>query len=137
MTVTQERAAQLTGDAEAQGHGSLGDEILDATRRVPNLWFGDADEHGTPRRRFHLEVGIAPQVAEQRVAAWSALPPRRLAGPGTDYPRGSSASPATDRGAEWSLRSTPGIAGCNDAGSAAQLRRRSRASADGDPGSAR
>ncbi len=49
-------AALLTGSAEAQGHGSPSDEIRDATGRVPNLWFGDADEHETPRQRFHLEV---------------------------------------------------------------------------------
>ncbi|HZG35795.1 MAG TPA: hypothetical protein VEY87_08100 [Gaiellaceae bacterium] len=49
-------AALLTGNAEAQGHGSPSDEIRDATGRVPNLWFGDADEHETPRQRFHLEA---------------------------------------------------------------------------------
>jgi 4a-hydroxytetrahydrobiopterin dehydratase len=62
-------AALLTGNAEAQGRGSLSDEIRDATGRVPNLWFGDADEHETPRQRFHIEVYVAPEVAEQRIAA--------------------------------------------------------------------
>jgi 4a-hydroxytetrahydrobiopterin dehydratase len=62
-------AALLTGNAEAQGHGSPSDEIRDATGRVPNLWFGDADEHETPRQRFHIEVYVAPEVAEQRIAA--------------------------------------------------------------------
>ena len=46
-----------------------GDEIRDATGRVPNLWFGDAEEGDTPRQRFHLEVYVAPEVAEQRIAA--------------------------------------------------------------------
>ncbi|MFL6134400.1 MAG: hypothetical protein ACJ72A_16455, partial [Nocardioidaceae bacterium] len=32
------------------------DEIRDAARRVPNLWFGDADEHEVPGQRFHIEV---------------------------------------------------------------------------------
>jgi 4a-hydroxytetrahydrobiopterin dehydratase len=36
---------------------------------VPNLWFGDADEHDTPRQRFHIEVYVAPEVAPQRIAA--------------------------------------------------------------------
>ena len=45
------------------------DEIRDATARVPNLWFGDADEHETTRQRFHIEVYLAPEVAEQRIAA--------------------------------------------------------------------
>ena len=62
-------AALLTGTAEARGHGSPGDEIRDPAGRVPNLWFGDADEHEAPRQRFHLEVYVAPEVAEQRIAA--------------------------------------------------------------------
>ena len=68
-TIAPVWAALLTGNAEAQGHGCLSDEIRDATGRVPNLWFGDADEHETPRQRFHIEVYVAPEVAEQRIAA--------------------------------------------------------------------
>ncbi|WP_331457497.1 4a-hydroxytetrahydrobiopterin dehydratase [Arthrobacter sp. EPSL27] len=41
-TIAPVWAALLTGDAEAQGHGSPSDEIRDATGRVPNLWFGNA-----------------------------------------------------------------------------------------------
>ncbi len=62
-------AALLTGNAEAQGHGTPGDEIRDATGRVPNLWFGDADDHESPRQRFHIEVYVAPEVAAHRIAA--------------------------------------------------------------------
>ena len=68
-TIAPVWAALLTGSAEAQGRGSLSDEIRDATGRVPNLWFGDADEHETSRQRFHIEVYMAPEVAEQRIAA--------------------------------------------------------------------
>ncbi|WP_155375212.1 4a-hydroxytetrahydrobiopterin dehydratase [Catellatospora vulcania] len=68
-TIAPVWAALLTGNPEAQGHGSPSDEIRDATGRVPNLWFGDADEHQTPRQRFHIEVYVAPEVAEQRIAA--------------------------------------------------------------------
>jgi 4a-hydroxytetrahydrobiopterin dehydratase len=68
-TIAPVWAALLTGNPEAQGHGTPGDEIRDATGRVPNLWFGDADEHETPRQRFHIEVYVAPEVAEQRIAA--------------------------------------------------------------------
>ncbi len=68
-TIAPVWAALLTGDAEAQGHGSPSDEIRDALGRVPNLWFGDADEHETPRQRVHVEVYVAPEVAEQRIAA--------------------------------------------------------------------
>ena len=68
-TIAPVWAALLTGTAEAQGRGSPSDEIRDATGRVPNLWFGDADEQETQRQRFHIEVYVAPEVAEQRIAA--------------------------------------------------------------------
>lgn len=68
-TIAPVWAALLTGSAESQGRGSPSDEIRDATGRVPNLWFGDADENEPPRQRFHVEVYVAPEVAEQRIAA--------------------------------------------------------------------
>ena len=40
------------------------DEIRDATGRVPNLAFGDADEATRLGPRFHVEVYVAPEVAE-------------------------------------------------------------------------
>jgi 4a-hydroxytetrahydrobiopterin dehydratase len=36
---------------------------------VPNLWFEEPDEHGSPGQRWHVEVYVAPEVAAQRVAA--------------------------------------------------------------------
>jgi 4a-hydroxytetrahydrobiopterin dehydratase len=68
-TIAPVWAALLTGDAGAQGRGTPSDEIRDLTRRVPHLWFGDADEREAPRQRFHVEVYVAPEVLEQRVAA--------------------------------------------------------------------
>ena len=68
-TIAPVWAALMTGSAEAQGRGTPGDEIRDATGRVPNLWFGDADEHEAAGRRFHIEVYVSPEVAEQRIAA--------------------------------------------------------------------
>jgi 4a-hydroxytetrahydrobiopterin dehydratase len=68
-TIAPVWAALLTGSIEARGRGTIGDDVRDATGRVPNLWFGDADEHETPRQRFHIEVYVAPEVAEQRIAA--------------------------------------------------------------------
>ncbi|KQZ09279.1 4a-hydroxytetrahydrobiopterin dehydratase [Agromyces sp. Root1464] len=72
-TIAPVWAAVLTGSPESQGRGSPGDEIRDATVRVPNLWFEEADEpadaHEAPRQRFHLEVYVAPEAVEQRVAA--------------------------------------------------------------------
>lgn len=68
-TIAPVWAALLTGDAEAQGRGTPGDEIRDATGRVPNLWFGDADAREATGQRFHVEVYVAPEVAAQRIAA--------------------------------------------------------------------
>lgn len=68
-TIAPVWAALLTGSAESQGRGSMSDEIRDDTGRVPNLWFGDDGERGTPGQRFHIEVYVAPEVAEQRIAA--------------------------------------------------------------------
>jgi len=68
-TIAPVWAALLTGDADSQGRGTPGDEIRDATGRVPNLWFGDANEDDAPRQRFHVEVYVAPEVAERRIEA--------------------------------------------------------------------
>ena len=67
-TIAPVWAALLTGDAEAQGRGTPSDEVRDATGRVPNLWFGD-DEREATEQRFHVEVYVAPETAEQRIAA--------------------------------------------------------------------
>ncbi|MCC9205857.1 VOC family protein [Arthrobacter sp. zg-Y769] len=66
-TIAPVWAALLTGNADAQGHGSPSDEIRDSTGRIPNLWFGDANEHES--QRFHVEVYVAPEVAGQRINA--------------------------------------------------------------------
>ena len=68
-TIAPVWAALLTGTAEAQGRGTPSDEIRDATGRVPNLWFGDAEEQEVSGQRFHIEVYVAPEAAGQRVAA--------------------------------------------------------------------
>jgi len=62
-------AALLTGGTEAVGRGTLGDDVRDATGRVPILWFQDTDEHETPRQRFHIDVQVPYDAAEQRIAA--------------------------------------------------------------------
>jgi 4a-hydroxytetrahydrobiopterin dehydratase len=62
-------AALLTGSTHAQGRGTIGDDIRDATGRVPILWFQDTDKHETPRQRFHLDVWVAPEVADERITA--------------------------------------------------------------------
>ena len=68
-TIAPVWAALLTGSTEAHGRGSIGDDVRDAMGRVPILWFQETDEHETPRQRFHIEVYVALEVAEQRIAA--------------------------------------------------------------------
>ena len=62
-------AALLTGSTEARGRGTIGDDVRDTTGQVPVLWFQDTDEHENPRQRFHVDVWVPPEVAEQRIAA--------------------------------------------------------------------
>ncbi len=59
----------LTGGPEAQGRGTIGDDIRDPGWRVPILWFQQTDEHPTPRQRFHLDIQLPFEVAEERIAA--------------------------------------------------------------------
>jgi 4a-hydroxytetrahydrobiopterin dehydratase len=68
-TIAPVWAALLTGSLESQGRGTPSDEVRDATVRVPNLWFDDGDGRDATDQRFHVEVYVAPEVAEQRVAA--------------------------------------------------------------------
>ncbi len=68
-TIAPVWAALLTGNSNVQGHGSPSDEIRDATGQIPNLWFGGAEEDAALRQRFHVEVYVAPEVVEQRIAA--------------------------------------------------------------------
>lgn len=58
-------AALLTGD-EA---GTVRDEVFDPTDRVPSLWFQRTDDHDPPRQRWHLDLWLAPESAEARIAA--------------------------------------------------------------------
>jgi len=62
-------AALLTGSTDAMGRGSLGNDVRDATGRVPILWFQKTDEHETPRQRFHVDVWVPGDVADERIAA--------------------------------------------------------------------
>ena len=68
-TIAPMWSAILTGGTDAHGRGTIGEDVRDETGRVPILWFQDTDEHETPRQRFHLDVWVAPEVADQRIAA--------------------------------------------------------------------
>ncbi len=68
-TIAPVWAALLTGDPDDQGRGTPSDEVRDGGGRVPNLWFGDREKAEAPRQVFHLEVYVAPEVADERIAA--------------------------------------------------------------------
>jgi 4a-hydroxytetrahydrobiopterin dehydratase len=45
------------------------DSVFDPTGRVPGLWFQGTDEHETPRQRWHFDLWLAPEVADERINA--------------------------------------------------------------------
>jgi 4a-hydroxytetrahydrobiopterin dehydratase len=45
------------------------DSVFDPTSRVPSLWFQGTDEHEPPRQRWHFDLWLAPEVADERIAA--------------------------------------------------------------------
>ncbi len=59
-------SALLTGSPENQvSDGS----VFDPTGRVPSLWFQGTGEHEPPRQRWHLDLWLAPEAAQGRIAA--------------------------------------------------------------------
>ncbi|MFI6334260.1 VOC family protein [Streptomyces sp. NPDC050535] len=58
-------AALLTGDVG----NTVFDSVFDPTHRAPCLWFQATDSHPVPRQRWHLDVWLAPEVAEGRISA--------------------------------------------------------------------
>jgi 4a-hydroxytetrahydrobiopterin dehydratase len=58
-------SALLTGSPDNQ----IDETVLDPTGRVPNVWFQPTDAHETPRQRWHLDVWLAAEVADERIAA--------------------------------------------------------------------
>ncbi len=58
-------AALLTGTADSL----VGDDVADPRGRVPLLWFQHTDAHQTPRQRFHIDLWVPHDVAEERIAA--------------------------------------------------------------------
>lgn len=58
-------AALLTGRPDSL----VGDEVRDPSGRVPILWFQQTDAHETPRQRFHIDLWVPHDVAQERIAA--------------------------------------------------------------------
>jgi 4a-hydroxytetrahydrobiopterin dehydratase len=55
----------LTGSPDNQ----IYDSVFDPTSRVPSLWFQGTGEHQPPRQRWHFDLWLAPEVAQERIAA--------------------------------------------------------------------
>jgi 4a-hydroxytetrahydrobiopterin dehydratase len=62
-------AALLTGSPDSVA----GDDVVDPRGRVPLLWFQHTDAHETPRQRFHIDLWVPHDVAEQRIASFVVL----------------------------------------------------------------
>lgn len=58
-------AAVLTGTP----HSLMGDDVVEPSGRVPLLWFQHTDAHETPRQRFHIDLWVPHDVADERIAA--------------------------------------------------------------------
>ncbi len=58
-------AALLTGSTDSLE----GDDVVDPSGQMPLLWFQDTDAHETPRQRFHIDLWVPHDVAEERIAA--------------------------------------------------------------------
>lgn len=59
-------AALLTGDPD---NTPVLDTIFDPTNRVPSTWFQHTDPHTAARQRWHLDLWLAPEAAEDRITA--------------------------------------------------------------------
>jgi 4a-hydroxytetrahydrobiopterin dehydratase len=58
-------AALLTGTLDSL----TGDDVVDPSGRLPLLWFQHTDAHETPRQRFHIDLWVPHDVADERIAA--------------------------------------------------------------------
>jgi 4a-hydroxytetrahydrobiopterin dehydratase len=50
-------------------HPEYDQELRDLSGSRPTLWFQETDRHDEPRQRFHLDVRVPPEVAQDRIAA--------------------------------------------------------------------
>ncbi len=55
--------------AAVLGYGVHRGALVDPFRSGPSIWFQQMDEPRTQRNRFHLDVSVPHDVAEQRIAA--------------------------------------------------------------------
>ena len=55
-----------------------GDDLVDAMGRDPSIWFQDMDVERPLRNRVHLDVGVAPELVRERIAATEAAGGREM-----------------------------------------------------------
>jgi 4a-hydroxytetrahydrobiopterin dehydratase len=55
----------LTGSTE----NKVSDSIFDPTNRLPAIWFQSTGDHDSPRQRWHFDLWLAPEVADERIVA--------------------------------------------------------------------
>ena len=48
---------------------ALDDEVRDPVGYLPTLWFQKTEPHETPKQRFHIDVHVPHDVAEDRIKA--------------------------------------------------------------------
>lgn len=58
-------SALLTGDES----NTVYDSVFDPAGRVPVLWFQQSEDGETPRQRWHFDVWLAAETADERIAA--------------------------------------------------------------------
>lgn len=58
-------AALLTGSTDSFDS----EDVRDPAGQVPNLWFQGTGPHELPRQRFHVDLWLAHDVADERIAA--------------------------------------------------------------------
>jgi 4a-hydroxytetrahydrobiopterin dehydratase len=51
------------------GYEASGDEVTDGAERTPNVWFQGTDSEAPDRQRWHVDVSVAHDVAQERIQA--------------------------------------------------------------------
>ena len=51
------------------GYDAQDDEVTDAADRSPNVWFQASDSEAADRQRWHLDVSVPHDVAQERIQA--------------------------------------------------------------------
>ena len=55
--------------AAVLGYEIFGDSLIDPDYEGPTVWFQQMDAPRPERNRIHLDINVAPEIAEQRIAA--------------------------------------------------------------------